>query len=67
MNNLDFLKIFLVGITFKVFIEFVTILLLFHSYVLMFWLPNQGLNPHPLYWKAKYQPLDCQGSHLNII
>ena len=43
----------------KVFIEFVTILLLF--YVLVFWpqgiwepqLPNQGLNPHPLHWKAK--------------
>ena len=45
--------------TFKVFIEFVTILLLF--YVLVFLaprhvasqLPNQGSNPHPLHWKAK--------------
>ena len=26
------------------------------------WLPYQGMNPHPLHWKAKSQPLDCQGS-----
>ena len=46
-------------IIFKVFIEFVTILLLLD--VLGFWprgvwdlsLPNKGLNPHPLRWKAK--------------
>ena len=44
---------------FKVFIEFVTILLLF--YVLGFlamshvesWLSDQGLNPYPLHWKGK--------------
>ena len=44
---------------FKVFIECVTILLLF--YILVFWprgmweslLPYQGWNPHPLYWKAE--------------
>ena len=44
---------------FKDFVEFVTVLLLFH--VLVFWplrhvgsqLPNQGSNPYPLHWKAK--------------
>ena len=44
---------------FKDFVEFVTILLLFHA--LVFWplrqvrsqLPNQGSNPYPLHWKAK--------------
>ena len=44
---------------FQVFIEFVTILLLF--YVLVFlatrhvgsYLPDQELNPHPLHWKVK--------------
>ena len=54
-----FLKIFLMWIIFKVFIEFVTILLLLD--VLGFWprgvwdlsLPDKGLNPHPLRWKAK--------------
>ena len=43
----------------KVFIEFVTIPLLF--YILLFWLqgmwnlksPTRELNPHPLHWKAK--------------
>ena len=25
-------------------------------------LPNQGSDPHSLYWKVKFQPLDCQGS-----
>ena len=36
---------------FKVFIEFVTILLLFS--ILAFWLPDQGSNPPPLHWKVK--------------
>ena len=49
---------------FKVFIECVTILLLF--YVLIFG-PEilalaSGMNPHPLDWKSKSQPLDSQGS-----
>ena len=52
---------------FKVFIEFVTVLLLF--YVLVFlssrhvgsWLPDQGSNPHFLHWKPKPQPLEHQG------
>ena len=40
----------------KVFIEFVTILLLF--YVLVFWSrgmwdPDQGSNPHALLWTVK--------------
>ena len=43
--------------TFKVFIEFVTMLLLlfFFFNILVFWhsFPNQGLNPRPLHWKAK--------------
>ena len=25
-------------------------------------LRNQGLNPHPLHWKGKSQPLDQQGN-----
>ena len=29
---------------------------------------NQGLNLRPLHWKAKSQPLDCQGrKSLNIV
>ena len=44
---------------FKVFIEFVAMLVLFC--ILAFWSqgmwdlssPNQGLNPHPLHWKEK--------------
>ena len=41
--------------TFKVFIEFVTMLLFFPLNILGFWhsFPNQGLNPRPLHWKAK--------------
>ena len=52
---------------FKVFIEFVTILLLFcvlvfgpEAYEILA-LPS-GMNPHPLHWKAKSQALDSQGS-----
>ena len=52
-------KIFLMCTILKVFIEFVTIWLLF--YVLVFWpqgmwesqLLEQGSNPQPLSWKAK--------------
>ena len=46
-------------IIFKVFNEFVTILLLFHHLVSLAMrpvgsqLPDQGSNPHPLRWKAK--------------
>ena len=56
---------------FKVFFEFVTILLMFYG--LFFFLavrhvrsllPDQGLNPHPLHWKGKSKPLDCQGSRI---
>ena len=55
---------FLMWTIFKVFIECVTILLLF--YVLIFG-PEilalaSGMNPHPLDWKSKSQPLDSQGS-----
>ena len=54
-----FFKVFLMWIIFKIFIEFVTILLLLD--VLGFWpqglcdlsLPNKGLNSYPLHWKAK--------------
>ena len=44
---------------FKVFIELVTVLLLFNVLVFLSkshmgsWLPNQGSNPHPLFWKVK--------------
>ena len=44
-------KIFLMWITFKVFIEFITISLL--SYVLFFRLSDQGSNLQSLHWKAK--------------
>ena len=53
---------------FKVFIELVTVLLLFNVLVFLAkshmgsWLPNQGSNPHPLFWKVKSEPLDRQGS-----
>ena len=44
---------------FKIFIEFISVLLLF--YVLVFWpqgmwdlsSPDQGSNLHPLHWKVK--------------
>ena len=52
---------------FKVFVEFVAILLLF-----MFWFfdhvacgilaPQPGVERHPLHWKVKSQPPGCQGS-----
>ena len=52
----------------KVFIEFVTMLLLF--YVLVFLatrhvgsqLPDQGLNSDPCIGRGNPRPLDCQGS-----
>ena len=50
---------FLMWMIFKVFIELVTVLLLFNVLVFLAkshmgsWLPNQGLNPHPLFWKVK--------------
>ena len=54
-----FLKIFLMWTIFKVFIEFVTMLLLF--YVLVFWPgvmwdlspPTRDQTCNPLHWKAK--------------
>ena len=58
---------------FKVFFEFVTILLMFYGFFFFFflamrhvrsYLPDQGLNPHPLHWKGKSKPLDCQGSRI---
>ena len=54
-----FFKIFLMQTIFKVFIEFVTILLLFYIWVFGPWRlwnpssPNQGSNLHPLLWKSK--------------
>ena len=30
------------------------------------WVPNQGLNPYPLHWKAKSDPLGCQRSPISI-
>ena len=48
---------FLMWIILKVFIEFVTILLLFYVFLATrhvgSQLPQQGLNPHSLHWKAK--------------
>ena len=54
-----------------IFTEFVTVLFLFYVSVILAakhvgsWPPNQGSSPHPLCWKAKSQPLDCQGSPLS--
>ena len=53
---------------FKVFTEFVTILLLFYVFGFLAarrvgcWLPNQGTDLHPLHWKAKSEPLGHQES-----
>ena len=54
-------------------IEFVTLLLL----LFMFWIfghetwgilaPDWGSNLHPMPWKVKSQPLDCQGSPKNLL
>ena len=55
---------FLMQTVFKVFIEFVTTLLLFYDFFLFVfcfltlrhvrsWLPYQGSNPHALHWKVK--------------
>ena len=58
-GSLSFLKFFFGGvgmIKFKVFIEFVTILLLFDVLAASHvgsQLPDQGLDQHPLQWKAK--------------
>ena len=52
-------KIFLIRTIFKVFIVFVTMLLLFCSFDFFgpkacgILAPDQRLNPHPLHWKAK--------------
>ena len=55
-----FKNFFLMGTILKIFIEFVTVLLLFYG--LVFWprglwdgsyLPDWGSSPHPLCWKAK--------------
>ena len=59
------LRFFFVWTIYKIFVEFVPVLLLFH--VLVFWpggmcdLLDQGLKPAPLHWNAKSLPLD-QGS-----
>ena len=53
-----FFKIFCCGPIFKVFVEFVTILLLFLCFGFLAprhvasQLPDQGSNLHPLHWKA---------------
>ena len=55
-----FFKMFLMWVIFKVFIEFFMVLLPLFTYIgfmvtrhVESWLPSQGLNPHPLHWKAK--------------
>ena len=59
---------FLMWTIFQVFIEFITILFLFYILLILAsrhvesQLPNQGLNPSLLHWKAKSQPTDWQGS-----
>ena len=57
-----FKKYFFMWTIFKVFIEFVTVLLLFYVFLGGFLamkhvgpqLPNQGSNVHPLHWKVKF-------------
>ena len=62
------LKIFLTWTFFKVFIEFVTTLLLFcvsgflAEGCVASWHPDQGLNPHPMHLNLDPKPLDLQGS-----
>ena len=64
----------------QVFIEFVTILLLFNVMILYFVLfcfvatryvgsslHDQGSNLHPLHWKVKSKPSDCQGSPIAVV
>ena len=63
-DGIYFLKGFLTRTILKVFIEIDNSI----AYVLCFGFWPQGMwvqrsNPHPLHWKAKPQPLDCQGSH----
>ena len=58
---LTFLNIFLMWTILKIFIVFVTILFQNQYWFFFFFatqhmgsqLPNQGLNPHSLHWKAK--------------
>ena len=60
-------------IFFSSLIEFHTMLLLFYVFLVLkacgSLVPEQGLNPCPLHWKAKSQPLDHQGSpkHLSEV
>ena len=62
---------FLCGPFFKVFIEFVTILLLFYDLVFLAprhvgsELPGQGLNLHPLHWKEKVSTTEEPGKSQN--
>ena len=64
---------FLTWTIFKIFIEFITILLLFYVLVFSamrhvgFLLPDKGSNPHVLHWKAKSYPLNHQGSPLKWV
>ena len=61
LKMIFFFKIFffLMWTIFKVFTEFVTILLLFYVFGFLAvrhvgsWLPDQGWYPHPLHWTAK--------------
>ena len=54
-----FVCLFVFACLFKVFVEFVTILLLFLCFGFLSGrhvgsqLPRQGSNPHPLHWKVK--------------
>ena len=56
----------------KVSTTFITTVLLFLCFRFLAarhvgsYLPDQGLNLHPLHWKVKSEPLDCWGSPLMI-
>ena len=58
---------------FKVFTEFVTILLHFYVFGVLAarhvgcWLPSQGTELHPLHWQVKSEPLDHQGSPFPLL
>ena len=62
---LFFKRYFLMRAIFKVFIEFVTIILLFYTLFFLAerhvgsWFSDQGLNLHSLHWTVKSSQLDC--------
>ena len=62
--GMHFFKAVFMWAMFRVFMELVTISLL--VFVSVFGATHdEGLKPHPLYWKVKLEWLDCQGRPWN--